>query len=112
MSHTPYGTVSWSPSSQYLLYSAKLETTAEYLVIRPDGSGRTSLSQLLVPSGSTSGISAAAWTRVSDTVYLRKYDAVNGGIESINFVEVDSLSQVMVDANGAFGFADRVYLTE
>jgi Tol biopolymer transport system component len=110
-SGVPYGTVQWSPSGQYLLYSAQVEGSQEELVIRPDGSGRVSLTQLILPSGSTGSVRSVGWSRVSDTVYLRKYSG-SGGIESINFVEIDSLSLMSVEANGAYGFAETVTLTE
>jgi WD40 repeat protein len=107
----PYPGATWSPSGQYLLYRAGDGQDVEYVVARPDGSGRMSLSPLVLPEGSAERIEGVQWTRVSDTVYFKKWDTSGGRAKSINFVEIDSLSQISVDANGVFGFADYVYFT-
>lgn len=107
----PYPGATWSPSGQYLLYRAGDGQDVEYVVARPDGSGRMSLSPLMSPEGSAGSIEGVQWTRISDTVYFKNWDTSGGVPNSIHFLEIDSLSQITVDANGVFGFAERVYFT-
>ena len=107
----PYSGATWSPRGQYLLYRAGDGQDVEYVVARPDGSGRMSLSPLMSPEGSAGSIEGVQWTRISDTVYFKNWDTSGGVPNSIHFLEIDSLSQITVDANGVFGFAERVYFT-